>query len=217
MTGHLAVAAELAGCGPVAVVDLDPQGSLAGWWNRREARYPFYVQTDLARLQDDIEAIRRLGIKLLVIDTPPALTDAIRQIIAVADLAILPVRPSPHDLRSIGGTLSVVDSLGKPFLFVLSAASPRASITKEARAVLSECGEVAAAALHFRVDYAASMVDGRTVMEISGARKSSHEIKALWEEVSMRLERLEAAQWGAQSDYPAMLPEPAVQKLVGGR
>jgi chromosome partitioning protein len=217
VTGHLAVAAELAGCGPVAIVDLDPQGSLAEWWNRREARYPYFVQTKLSRLREDIVAIRRLGIKLLLIDTPPALTNAIRQIIDMVDLVVLPVRPSPHDLRSVGGTLSVIDSLQKPFLFVLSAASPRANITREARAVLAECGEVAAATLHSRVDYAASMVDGRTVLEVSGAKKSSSEINALWGEVAARLQRLEAQERTAQTDYPRLAPAPEAQKLVGGR
>jgi len=217
LTGHLAVAAEMAGCGPVAIVDLDPQGSLADWWNRREARYPYFVQTKLSRLREDIIAIRRLGVKLLLIDTPPALTNAIQLIIDLADFVVLPVRPSPHDLRSVGGTLSVVDGLKKPFLFVMSAASPRAHITRDARAVLAECGDVAVNTLHTRVDYAASMVDGRTVMEVAGAGKSSQEIKALWAEISTKLDLLEARDKAAPSDYPEVSPVPEAQKLVGGR
>jgi cellulose biosynthesis protein BcsQ len=31
LAGHIAVQAELAGAGPVAVVDTDPQGSLSDW------------------------------------------------------------------------------------------------------------------------------------------------------------------------------------------
>ena len=37
LTAHLAVAAHAAGQGPVAVCDLDPQGSLTAWANDREA------------------------------------------------------------------------------------------------------------------------------------------------------------------------------------
>ena len=37
LTVHLAVAAGLAGDGPVAVTDTDPQGTTAGWFNDREA------------------------------------------------------------------------------------------------------------------------------------------------------------------------------------
>ncbi|MCK5575280.1 MAG: ParA family protein, partial [Sphingomonadales bacterium] len=37
LSGHLSVQAEMSGHGPVAVIDTDPQGSLAAWWNEREA------------------------------------------------------------------------------------------------------------------------------------------------------------------------------------
>lgn len=43
LAGHLAVAAEAAGAGPVALIDTDPQGSLAAWWNVREAETPLFA------------------------------------------------------------------------------------------------------------------------------------------------------------------------------
>ena len=36
LSGHLAVEAQRAGAGPVVLIDIDPQGSLADWWNERE-------------------------------------------------------------------------------------------------------------------------------------------------------------------------------------
>ena len=35
LSGHIAVEAERSGDGPVALIDTDPQGSLAKWWNAR--------------------------------------------------------------------------------------------------------------------------------------------------------------------------------------
>lgn len=40
IAGHLAVEAEACGHGPVALIDTDPQGSLAAWWNGRAAETP---------------------------------------------------------------------------------------------------------------------------------------------------------------------------------
>ena len=40
LSGHLAVQAQLSGAGPVCLIDIDPQGSLADWWNEREADMP---------------------------------------------------------------------------------------------------------------------------------------------------------------------------------
>ena len=45
LSGHLAVQAQLAGAGPVCLIDIDPQGSLADWWNEREADMPAFAQT----------------------------------------------------------------------------------------------------------------------------------------------------------------------------
>jgi cellulose biosynthesis protein BcsQ len=43
LAAYLAVEAEHTGAGPVAVVDTGPQGSLAAWWNSREAPTPLLV------------------------------------------------------------------------------------------------------------------------------------------------------------------------------
>ena len=56
LSGHLAVQAQLSGAGPVCLIDIDPQGSLADWWNEREADMPAFAQTTVARLASDLEA-----------------------------------------------------------------------------------------------------------------------------------------------------------------
>src|SRR3546814_8547262 len=80
-------------------------------------------------------------------------------------------------------------SAGKPLLFVVNAATPRAKITYEAAIALSQHGTVAPVTLHHRTDFAASMIDGRTVMEADSKGKSSREIQDLWTYVSDRLEK----------------------------
>jgi len=61
LSGHLAVQAQRAGAGPVVLIDIDPQGSLADWWNEREAEYPAFAQTTVARLAADLESLRQQG------------------------------------------------------------------------------------------------------------------------------------------------------------
>ncbi len=73
LAGHLAVAADRAGAGKVALVDTDPQGSLSEWWNARKAETPLFARTVTARLGTDIERMRSFGIDLLIVDTPPAI------------------------------------------------------------------------------------------------------------------------------------------------
>ena len=189
LSGHLAVQAHLSGQGPVVLIDIDPQGSLADWWNEREAEQPAFAQTTVARLAADLEALRQQGFKLAMIDTPPAITMAIQSVIQVAELIVVPTRPSPHDLRAVGATVDLCDRAGKPLIFVVNAATPKARITSEAAVALSQHGTVAPVTLHQRTDYAASMIDGRTVMEVDPGGKSAAEVRALWTYISDRLEK----------------------------
>jgi chromosome partitioning protein len=70
---HLAVEAERNGVGPVAVVDTDPQGSPAAWWNTHEAPTPLFASVEIARLPDHLHTLARRQVQLVVIDTPLAL------------------------------------------------------------------------------------------------------------------------------------------------
>jgi hypothetical protein len=83
LAGHLAVAAEAAGAGPVALIDTDPQGSLTDWWNARDAHTPAFLSASVESLEADLARARDLGFALVVIDTPPAITDMIERVIAL--------------------------------------------------------------------------------------------------------------------------------------
>jgi chromosome partitioning protein len=191
LCGQLAIQAELAGKGPVALIDTDPQGSLADWWNARTEDSPMFVQTDVECLADTLAELRASGVKLVFIDTQPTVTDVIRDIVKCADLVVIPTRPSPHDLRAVGPTLDLVERCGKPLVFAVNCATRRARITGDAAVALSQHGTVAPVTVHNRTDFATSMVDGRSVMETKPDGPSAKEIIALWDYLDGRLARIE--------------------------
>jgi chromosome partitioning protein len=211
LAGHLAVQAELSGMGPVALIDADPQASLADWWNKRAAPTPVFVHTSVPELPQDIARLRELGIKLLVVDTPPALSSTIADVIRLSDLVVIPSRPSPHDLRSVGATVELVEHLGRPLVFVLNGAAPRARITNEAIAILSQYGMLAPVIVHQRVDFAASMIDGRTVMELPGHSRSADEVAELWTYLNGRLHG-----FSRKAALPPPPPMPPVSRVAAG-
>jgi chromosome partitioning protein len=216
IAGHIAVQAERAGAGPVAIIDTDPQGSLADWWNSRQSETPVFAQTFISRLGEDLQKMRDLGVELVIFDTPPAITATIEQVIRVCDLVVIPTRPSPHDLRAAGATVDLVENLGKPLVFVVNGATPRARITAEAAIALSQHGTVAPVTIHHRTEFAASMIDGRTVMELACNPRSAEEITQLWEYIADRL-----ARYGhpATAETPAGLAvaRPGAAAYVGPR
>jgi chromosome partitioning protein len=168
----------------VTVVDTDPQGGLAAWWNSREAPTRLFASVEIARLPDHLHTLERCRIELVVIDTPSALTDMIRAAIAAADLVLIPACPSPHGLRAVGVIVETAETSGKSFVFVVNGATPRTTMALEAVRALAQHGKVAPVTLHQRIDFAASMVDGRTVGGLTPQARSTREVASGWRYVS---------------------------------
>ena len=179
LAGHLAVEAVRTGAGPVLLMDTAPQQSLAAWWQDREAAEPQLAEVALSSLAAEVAKVKDAP-GFLIIDTPPLQAETIRAVIDVADLVVIPVKPSPHDLKGVGVTVQMARAAGKPFVFVVTQAVQRAGLTMQAPLALSQHGPVATTIMHYRVDYAASMTDGRTAQEIDANSKAALEIRDLW-------------------------------------
>ena len=112
-------------------------------------------------------------------DQQPA--GAVRFRLHVPNLVLIPVRPSPGDLRAVGTTLAAVNESGMPFAFVMSQ-TPRARITEEAARVLAQHGRVAPVNIAHRVAYAETGATGQGVTETRD-KKAGAEMVAVWDYV----------------------------------
>lgn len=186
---NLGVMAESCGDGPVALIDTDPQASLADWWNVRAAPTPAFVPSTVAELGAKLAALRDAGFKLAIIDTPPQATQTIRAVIAHADLVLIPTRPSPLDLRAVGATVALAEAEGKRMVFAINGAANRAKITGEAAIALSQHGTVAPVTLYQLTVFATSMTDGRAAQEIDPECKAAVDTGELWKYVATQLSK----------------------------
>ena len=188
LAAHLAVAAEATGTRTV-LLDADPQGSLADWWKARAGDTPALTAGTLEELPSKLQALREAGFRLAIIDTPGAATPALSALVGVASLVLVPVRPSPNDLRALGPTLGLLKVAGRPFRFVLNGVNPRGRLTLQAAAALSEHGPVAPVFLAARTDLVASMTDGRTALETAPGSPAATEVRSLWTYVRTQLKK----------------------------
>ena len=133
LTAHLAVEATRRGDGPVAAIDADPMAGLTGWFDARKADEPLCVEPTALQsrgLKATLAGLSAAGVQLVIVDTAPSASHDVSEVVAAADLVLIPVIPSPNDLRAIGETLDLIDEAGKPALFVVNNAAANAKLTK---------------------------------------------------------------------------------------
>lgn len=182
LAAHLAVEAERTG--EVAwIIDTDRQATLSLWHERRKNETPQRLDAPLERIPAALEKVAAQGAAYCFIDTAPTISDQNTGLLRLADLVIIPVRPSPSDLWAVAETVSLVKEADKPFLFVITQAKSQATITAQAVAALSQHGRVAQAFVADRVAYAAAMTGGNTAPELSPKAHAAIEIEALWTEI----------------------------------
>lgn len=186
---HMAVEAERSGDGPVALIDCDPMGGLSAWWNERPGETPIFVPTQLAELPSTLKRMEAEGIGLVVIDTPPASGEVIRTVVRLASLVLVPVRPSPDDLRAVGATIDIVEQEDRPMVFIINAATKKARLTMQAAITLSQHGTVAEPVIHRSEAFPTSSLGGLTVGELEPNGSPAKEISQLWGYVRGRLIR----------------------------
>lgn len=183
LCAHTAVEAERAGSGPIYLIDTDPQGTLSTWHESRTAETPHRVEVALPELPAVLETLVQRGAAFCMIDTAPTRADENAELFRLADLVLVPVRPSPSDLWAVSATVGLLKQIGTPFLFVVNQATLNANITAQAVASLSHHGPVAQTIIVNRVPYAASMTDGHTAPELAPKGPAAAEITELWKNI----------------------------------
>jgi chromosome partitioning protein len=187
------LATALAGAGPrVALVDIDPQGSLTGWMRLREHR-----QRDVPELRFSMVAGWRLGVELdrlrreadvIVVDTPPHTEIDAKAAIRSADLVLVPCQPSSLDIWASQGTIELAAKERRRAALVLNRVPPRGRSIEEARHALAELGAPALTAqIGNRQAFVTSVAQGLGVIESEPKSASAEEVRALAEDVAGRL------------------------------
>ena len=131
---HIAVAFDTRGVN-TSVIDLDPQRSA---WNfgedRGKGNYPDFYTPRLDQLASFMDELKGNDVKLVVIDTPPHSDERSLAAIRLADLVLVPFRPSLLDLRALEDTARLIGVAGKTAQTVLlmNATPSRSPLVAEA-------------------------------------------------------------------------------------
>lgn len=191
---HLAAAAHEAGR-VALIVDTDPQATASQWAAWREDRAPEVIDSPPPRLAAKVAAARAQGAELIVIDTPPHADSAARAAMELADLVLIPCRPSAFDLVAIQTTAKLVQLLRKPAFVVFTAGAPNAPrMYEEAGELVAGYGTPAAPVLIAdRAAYRHASAQGATVMELEPTGRAADDVRRLYAWTCRQLDKEEDA------------------------
>lgn len=191
----LAVVAEASG-EKVCILDLDPQGTSAGWYETRLAETPAVLDHgQVDDLQRTLKRLETAGFTLVILDTPGNDSHATRGAMRAADLCLIPVRPSEADVKATMPTIRALNGMGQDFALVIN----QAPVNKQARLTaavvmrMSTEGVVLPLSIANRVDHQYAYALGQGVSEYGPDGKAAAEIADLWAGCRKRLEVKNAA------------------------
>jgi chromosome partitioning protein len=191
MAAHLAVAWATSGKRRVAIVDIDPQGSLTQWYRMREMRMG-EGNTNLTlsaisgwRVRSEIDRLKHTH-DLIVIDSPPHTDAEARTAIRAADLVVIPLQPSPMDVWATSATITMCKQERVPVKMVLNRVHPQAKLTE---AVSGDMIGLTANRFGNRVIFAGALMHGLGVTEAQPSSIAADEVRALSKEIMNYLNR----------------------------
>lgn len=183
----LAVAAQEAG-NNVCILEIDKQSTASQWAKERGQQAPEVGQITADRLSATLQKIAAAGdYDVVFIDTPGIDSPGTHAAIALADLCLIPCRPTPADLRGIGPTLAAVHRLEKDFAFVLNQTPPRSYRVRDTEEGLKVLGALADVRLVMRTDHQDAIGQGKGVTEFNREGQAAEEIRRLWAWASNRM------------------------------
>jgi len=184
------LAAALAEKYPVVILDADPQQSSSQWRNVAASNSAIDVIEACDGIQPVLDSLNNQSAYCLI-DCPPSVhSRQMQQALRVANLAIIPVQPSPVDLWATVHVekevaLARIDNPALKAFLLINQFESRTQLSQIMRRALAELSLPAAETqIKRRVVYRSSFLEGRTVNDI-GRRGSeaAAEIHQLIEEM----------------------------------
>ncbi len=192
LTAQLAVA--LAQDASVAVLDIDPQGSLTMWGKLRQNAPKAVARITVAtvsgwRLGSELEKLKA-GHDIVLIDSPPVIDSDARRAIRAADLVLIPLNPSPPDLWAAEGTIKLATEEKRGVALVFNRAPAASRLRKRMEAEITARGiTLLDTALANRAGYANAFAEGLGATEAGPTTQAADEIRAVARTLLDRLKK----------------------------
>lgn len=185
------IAAALAADHRVALLDIDPQGSLTRWHQLRAARTKPAAEiafSDVSgwRLTSELGRLRK-AYDIILIDSPPQVDTDARLTVRGADMVLVPVQPSLQDAWAAEGTFRLAAEEKRPAIVVLNRVPASSRLRGAVEADLAKGGHPPLqTSIGNRTGFANAFAEGLGIVETAPRSIGAQEMRALVAELLER-------------------------------
>ena len=186
---RLALQASRAGAGPIVLLDADPRGDLSEICAKKAQPGIIVVPWDESCTGPEFQQLKARSGGLIIVDAPlPDQPQALQQVLSIADLIAVLVRPREDDVALLSGVVDAINLAAKPLLFVVNRAKRHGNMAAATAIALAQYGTVCPVILPEDEPVAPSLRAKvfRKIKRTDGQLKREQ----FWEYLSGRLEAL---------------------------
>ena len=176
----------------VAIIDTDPQGSLGKWFMIREEKKLSndnltFKTASLWGAQYESKALIK-DHDIVIIDTPPKIESDARPSIEAADLVLIPMSASHVDFWATGAIVDIAKKANKKILIQINRSNQRSKLISKTNDFIKSLNlSSTKTIIGNRQIYAASMGEGKSVVEKQKKSNAVEEIKNLSEQILLEI------------------------------
>jgi chromosome partitioning protein len=174
----------------VGIVDIDPQGSAFLWKAHRKKNVPIVLRALPEKLPDVMDEASRLGVTVMMVDTPPHTDKVALSVVRLSDFIVCPTKPELFSLGALADTVKLLDLAQSKSrsIAVINDLPPkgdaRTNALETAIAVLKKFDmPIAETTVDHSQAIVAAIEEGKGVTETAPRAKDAKQIRALWAEI----------------------------------
>jgi chromosome partitioning protein len=193
-----------------AILDLDTdQGTVEKWGRKRSGIFPVVCTAPLETLRETLARLDKYKCEWVFLDMPGRSPSYSAEALALANLVLIPCRPSEVDMKASLSTARALKAAGTPYAYLLNIAppQPKCKRSREAAEMLEAAGHpVCPLRIAQRMEVQDATACGKGVNEFAPDGPADHEFQRLYRWIA-----------GHLTPAPAPRPESTGNKRAAAR
>ena len=177
----------------VAVADVDPQGTLANWYEARKGNVAenniAFIPLNVNKIRETANELEKEGCEVLIIDTLPVKADYMADVIDISDLVVMPCKPSLADLQTLPRTVKQVQG-NAGMVFIINESKSNTNVLTQTMDALKRLGAIVGR-ISSSVEVSMAWADGKGICEYNKKSTCGAQYQEIFKHIDDHLNQTE--------------------------